>query len=295
MGGLLGQTYDLAWLGGLDHNWGLRQQVKAGHIIVDCDDVETEKWRTYLRHLPAGGCRLDRLQRRLELPLWARLQRSAVRNSDAVAVCSELDRGRLGSPVNAFVLPNTYPEPGQVRRNPSAPPVFLMIANFTTEQNVDAAEFVVAEILPKLRAALPAARLRLVGRGRERIDHLSGADNLDIVGPVDDVAPELEQAAAVLVPMRFGGGTRLKILEAFAYRVPVVSTSLGCEGIAATDGEQLLVRDDPEAIAAACRDISESPDRAEKLSAAAYDLYHREYRPEAAVRVIRDEVGRVLG
>lgn len=287
--------YDLAWFGGIDHAWALRDHVSARARVVDCDDVETEKWRAYLAAPPAPDAdRVERLQRRVELPLWARLQREAARWADRVIVCSDLDRDRFGTGRTA-VVPNTYPDPGPPPQRPGGPPRMVMVANFHTDQNLDAAVHAVHDVLPHLRALLPDVRLRLVGRGPERLAALRDAPGLDVVGPVDDVGAELTAAHVVVVPMRFGGGTRLKVLEAFAHGVPVVSTALGCEGLAAVDGTHLLVRDDPRDLAEGCRALVTDPARAAAVAAAARELYVRHFRPEAAVHAVRSAVGPLVG
>ena len=83
---------------------------------------------------------------------------------------------------------------------------------------------------------------------------------MTVVGQVPDIDTELARADVVLVPIRFGSGTRLKILEAFAHRIPVVSTSLGAEGLDAVDEHHLLIADTPNAIAAACARLLEDED-----------------------------------
>lgn len=287
-------VYDVVWFGGLDHAQGLAGVVAAGVTFVDCDDVETEKWRGYLSAPPRGlRDRIERIQRRVELPWWGRVQDRAVRMADGIAVCSEEDVHRLGAR-NAFVVPNTYPDPGPVERiTPEGPPRLVMIANWTTPQNRDAAHHLVEDIGPALRHILPdGAAVRLAGRGADHVMHLNGAvDGLvHVVGAVDDVTRELASAHVVVVPMRYGGGTRLKVLEAFAHRVPVVSTSVGCEGLGAADGDHLLIRDDPSAFAAACVDVLMHPASASSRAEAARGLYDCGFRPETAARAVSSAV-----
>ncbi len=95
--------------------------------------------------------------------------------------------------------------------------------------------------------------------------------------------------------MRFGGGTRLKVLEAWAHGVPVVSTSLGCEGTGAVDGHHLLVRDGGEALAAGVREVLADPVLAERLAAGGGSLYRRAFTPGAAVDAVRALVDDLLG
>ncbi|MGH9801140.1 MAG: glycosyltransferase, partial [Blastocatellia bacterium] len=111
--------------------------------------------------------------------------------------------------------------------------------------NVDAINWFCEEVLPLVRAKVPNVKLTVVGRkpGRELLE-LSERDSLIVVtGRVDDVRPFMENAAAYIVPIRIGGGTRLKIYEAMAMEKPMVSTTVGAEGLQVRDGEELLIAD----------------------------------------------------
>ena len=290
-----GRRYDLVWFGGLDHARGLGDLFPGPRRVVDCDDVETDKWRAYLD--AGGGDPVERLQRRVELPLWRRIQSDVAGWADAVAVCSDLDARRFGAG-QTVVVPNTYPEPADPAPAPAprAPGAarMVMIANWGTDQNVDAARHAARDLLPRVRELLPDARLRLVGRRAERIAEVARAAGVDVVGAVPEVSAELAAADVVVVPMRFGGGTRLKILEAFAHRVPVVSTRLGCEGLHAEDGVHLLVRDDPAEFAAAVRDVVTDAALRDRLVGNGHDLYERDFRPQAAVDAVRALVERLV-
>jgi len=294
----LREDYDLVWFGGLDHarmlHPVLAPRFPGARWVVDCDDVETEKWRAYLD--AGSGGRVERVQRRLELPLWRRIQDDVARWADTVVVCSDLDVARLGTG-SVEVLPNTYPEPSAppvvAGPDPGAP-VLLLVANWGTDQNVDAAEWGAREVLPAVRARVPGARLRLVGRESGRVEHLRDLPGVELVGPVDDVAAELAGADVVVVPMRYGGGTRLKVLEAFAHRRPVVSTTLGSEGTGAVDGEHLLLRDDPEGTAEAVAALLSDAALRDRLVDAGEQLYRDRFRPAAAVASVGALVRRLL-
>ncbi len=288
--------YDLVWFGGLDHASALHGTVTGRHVVVDSDDVETDKWRAYLA--AGSGGRVERLQRRIELPLWARIQRQVARRADAVVVCSDLDVGRFGSG-RTRVVPNTYPEPPPPERAPrpaGTPPRVLVVASWATGQNLDAARHAVQDVLPELRRLVPDVRLALVGRGADALGPLvDGVEGVDLVGPVDSVDAELAAADVVLVPMRFGGGTRLKVLEAWAHGVPVVSTGLGCEGTGAVDGVHLLVRDDGASLAAGVAEVLHDPGAARRRAEAGRTLYLEQFTPRAAVRAVRAVVDPLLG
>ena len=100
-------------------------------------------------------------------------------------------------------------------------------------------------------------------------------------------APFYEQADAAVVPLRAGGGTRIKLLEAFAHGVPVVSTSVGAEGLDVEAGRHLLIADDPAGLADACRRLMEEPGLADRLRAEALRLVAARYATGRVVEVIR--------
>ena len=135
----------------------------------------------------------------------------------------------------------------------TAAPSLLFFGRLDYFPNVDALHFLKASMLEELRRQLPGFRLRIVGAGNLDAIRTLFADvpEADVVGFVDSLDGELHRADAVIVPLRTGGGTRLKILEAMAAGCPIVSTTIGAEGIDARDGHELLLRDEPQAFAAA--------------------------------------------
>jgi glycosyltransferase involved in cell wall biosynthesis len=102
-----------------------------------------------------------------------------------------------------------------------------------------------------VRAAHPDVVVRIVGEAGDRIHRLAG-DGVVVTGAVPDPGEAFSRAAALVVPLRYGSGSRLKIIEAWARGVPVVTTTIGAEGLGATDGVDVLVGDDPAGLAAAC-------------------------------------------
>lgn len=119
--------------------------------------------------------------------------------------------------------------------------------------NEDAIQFFTREIMPRVRERVPEVTLTVVGRNPyASLVELGKRDSSVVVtGRVEDVRPYMERAAAYIVPMRVGGGTRLKIYEAMAMEMPIVSTTIGAEGLPVTDGRELLLADTAEAFAAA--------------------------------------------
>jgi glycosyltransferase involved in cell wall biosynthesis len=135
--------------------------------------------------------------------------------------------------------------------------------------NTDGLLFFLDEVMPRLRATIPGVHLCIVGRRPpEAITARRGPD-VEITGAVDDVRPYIERAAVVVVPLRIGGGTRLKILEAMAMGKAVVSTTLGAEGLDAVAERDLSIADDAAGLAAKISALLDDPERSRGLGVAA--------------------------
>ncbi len=117
--------------------------------------------------------------------------------------------------------------------------------------NADALDFFEQDILPLVRARDPEVTVTWVGRAKPQVIASHAAHGVTLTGHVDDIRPYVAKGACYVAPLRMGGGTRLKILDAWAMGKAVVSTTVGCEGLAAVDGQNILIRDEPAAFAAA--------------------------------------------
>jgi polysaccharide biosynthesis protein PslH len=304
--------YDLAWYGPWDTMAGLGS-VEARHVILDADNLEDMRERSlraahsrdlrsllehpkpttaYLRDVGAHAKGIA--SSTVDARRWGSLQHRLAGQADAVQVCSELDRRRLGTR-NAVVIPNGYDDPGVGEPPSPAGNVMMMIGRWPYPPNSDGARFYVREILPRIRAHVPDATIRLVGRGAGHLDSLRGIPGVEIVGEVPDVADELARARLVVVPLRAGSGTRLKVLEAFAFRVPVVSTSIGCEGIDAVPGTHLLVADRPDDFAQACIRLLTDDDLHHGVARDARMLFESHYRWDDIRQSVSHLVGSVVG
>lgn len=176
--------------------------------------------------------------------------------ADEVHVMSEADGEYLASFLadgarRLRVVPNGVdtaalrpPPAGALRRGA------LFVGNFQHLPNVDAIDWLLTDIWPRVRELRPGATLSVVGIGPpERVLAFDGRDGVQVVGAVPEVAPYLERHRVLIAPIRAGSGTRLKILEAMACGLPVVSTTIGAEGIGGTAGEHYLVADRAEHLA----------------------------------------------
>jgi len=148
--------------------------------------------------------------------------------------------------------------------------------------NQDAVEYLVHDILPRIRESEPEAEFRVVGRepsaAIRELDHIDG---VSITGTVDDVRPYMARAALCVVPLRIGGGSRLKILAAMAMGKPVISTSIGAEGLDVTDASNIIIVDGAEAIAGAVLEGFRDPVRMAEIATAGRRLVEEQYRWES--------------
>jgi glycosyltransferase involved in cell wall biosynthesis len=148
--------------------------------------------------------------------------------------------------------------------------------------NMDAAEFLVDAIWPLILERCPTARLTIVGRGAPASLRALERPGVTITGEVADVRPYLRDAAVVAVPIRMGGGTRLKVVEGLAMGKPMVSTSLGCEGVRVDDGEHLVIADEPQAFADAVVALFDDPAYGRALGSAGRQRMAQEYSWDSA-------------
>lgn len=235
------------------------------------------------------------LYSRVQWPRLERLEADVCRTADAVIAVSAEDAAalqRLAPGVAPRVVPNAidvdaYPfVPGGRRKGAT----LLFTGKLDFRPNVDAVLWFADAVLPAIRARRPDAKLLVVGRDpdarlRRRAD---GDAGLALVGPVPDLAPYWQQATVAVLPMRGGGGVRFKALEAMACGIPLVSTGLGVEGIAAEPGWHYLRADDPADFAAAVLALLDDPERRDALARDARLLVEARYDASAVLPALLD-------
>jgi len=193
----------------------------------------------------------------------ARFEGRAFALADMILAVSEEDRDRIDAmarvPGKAILVENgvdeNYYTPGMAQE--IDPNSLVFVGSMDWLPNVDGVKWFVSEILPLTRLRRPQTRLTIVGRSPHAdVAALHSPEHgVMVTGTVDDVRPYVRTASVVVVPLRFGGGTRLKILEAFAMKKAVVSTSLGAEGIQCQNGKHLCIENESEAFAQACLNL----------------------------------------
>jgi glycosyltransferase involved in cell wall biosynthesis len=289
--------YDLVWYFQV-RAWVLAGSPARPHAVVDIDDLEDEKILARAALPRPGAHPLRRAAARAftdeDVRRWRRLHRRIASRSAATVVCSDLDAERSGLP-GVRVIANGYPPPDHPvgRATVSSPPVAMFQGTLRYPPNADAARFLVTDIGPRLRALVPGVQIRLVGLAPPAMSDLDDPPSVTLTGQVPDITDELADADVVVIPLRYGSGTRVKILEAFAHRIPVVSTTVGAEGLDVRHEQHLLVADGPDDVAAACARLLGDASLRATLVEQAHALYLERYqsaRVQDQVAVLAREV-----
>lgn len=259
-------------------------------LICDWHNVDSEVLRRYADHAPNAARRVYALATAQRL---ADLERRAMADFDAHLTVSERDRAQLlnfspDSPV--FTVENGADTRGfAFPHSPQKAFRVVFVGSMDYHPNMDAAQFFAREIWPAVLQKQPDWVFTIVGRNpAPAVCALAQLPGVEVTGTVEDVAPFYAQALASVVPLRIGGGSRLKILESMAARVPVVSTTLGAEGLDVCDGKTCVLRDDSEQFGRALLDLARNHSWRQTLIEAAHELAVSRYDWTAIGARLRD-------
>lgn len=265
--------------------WIYLKDVRAGTTVLGTQNVESALIGSYGQWSRPWAA----LAYRLEAAALRRIERRAVSQADTVTVVSETDRNRLpGHPRRVLVCPNGWSS--QPLLPPADGPVAAFVALLGWHPNVDAAVWLVREVWPIVRRAVPGARLLLVGRDPAPLVRSQAAPDVEVTGTVDDVRPHLARARVALAPLRAGSGSRLKVLEALDAGRPVVGTSKGLEGLEDLVGRGAVVADDAPSMADAIARLLTDPDAAEALGRRGHDAVAEDYSWDRVLSPLVNEV-----
>jgi glycosyltransferase involved in cell wall biosynthesis len=268
--------FDLVWVERLLCLRWLPEGIRS-RVIVDLDDLEHRKLRREIAVTKTSSqTAFDYLEylkiRRFELGL-PKLPHEFI-------VSSKLDRKILGNAANVQVVPNgvVLPHETHVAGDDGVPPTILFVGLMNYQPNEDAACFFAREVLPSIHIECPSARFMIVGRSPSAaVRELHDGNKIVVTGTVSDVEPYLRKACVVVAPLRVGGGTRIKILEAMAHGRPVVATSIGAEGLEVEPGKHLLIADTATELADACVRLLRDRETGRGLAASAVELVRAKY------------------
>jgi glycosyltransferase involved in cell wall biosynthesis len=235
--------------------------------VIATHNVESQIWQ---RRADLSKGIVERVFFRLQEWKMAWFERKALLAARVVTAVSEGDAKKMKSwgIDDVAIIPNGVDPDSYTPSNNEAPGEILSIASLDWFPNAESMSYFAQEILPLIQHRRPNVVFRIVGRRPPRSlqQSLQGLPGVDFVGEVDDVRPHLDRAAVVVVPLRVGGGSRLKILEALAAGKAVVSTSVGAEGLELQAGRHLLVADSPDDFATRVVSLLESPTERTRLA-----------------------------
>lgn len=268
----------------------------ASRLILDMHNVESDLAGQLQRNAwgPAASTAASGLRR---------LERKALSIVDRVWVCSSQDREKLnalarhGAPID--VVPNGIPRaedipsvlPAQAT-TANGFPVILFVGHLGYEPNVDAAVRLAGTILPGIRKALPDARLIIAGRSPQpKVEALAELPGVTLVESPGDLTPLLQSAHLTIVPLSSGGGTRIKLLEAMAWGVPMIATPLAAEGLDLIDGDEVLLSQSDKGLAEAAIALCRDRDRLARQRMRAHEAVWARFGPEAIRNAIRRGLG----
>ena len=282
---LCGQDYSLIHFEHV-HMSGLMKYIQAPDVIISLNahNVETEIAQR-MRDLEAFVPRKIALS--MHAANMARFEKNAFRRSDIIFAVSEREvelirNNALPEEPQVALVENgvdlKYFHPKQsIPDNDAQNLVF--VGSMDWWPNIDGVKWFIEEIWPLIKSRYPSCHFTIVGRNPDpSISELEDkVKAIHVTGTVNDVRPYVWDASAVVVPLRFGSGTRLKILEAFSMGVPVISTSLGCEGISCRDGRHILLADNPAEFAEKCCLLLDDWQQAIEITDQALALVQQKY------------------
>ena len=258
----------------------IRSAASRPLILADWHNIESEILHRYSQVNPSP---IRRAYAWRTANLLERAETRFLAACDVHTVTSERERGRLqarNASAEIHVIPNgvdvqyfgaQVPDQGSPRTN------LLFAGSMDYSANVDAVVWFVNNIWPELNQEHPALSFTIVGRDPTAEVRALAADRVNVTGTVPDVRPYYSGALAAVVPLRIGSGTRLKILEAMAAGIPVISTRLGAEGLDLEDGTNILLADSAGEMIAAVNRLATSPELWLRLSRSGREMVSRSY------------------
>jgi len=270
----------------------LVRQAGFDRIIVDVDDIASIAMKRHLTHYADTHPRIERLMLMAERLKVSSYERRLPRRYAHLIVCKDADRKFFGNHASCVhVVPNgATPYPASDGRGEDRATI-LFVGNLAHFPNVDAVGFFWSAIMPEIERLHAGARFVVAGRSvPPALQALHDGQSCIVTGPVPDLAPIYATASLVVVPMRLGSGTRIKVLEALARGKAMVSTSIGIEGLDLRPGVDVVVADEPAAFAQACTRLLGDREARRQLGRTArvrmLDRYGWDTVAEAADRVV---------
>ncbi len=269
----------------------LRGFFRRPKLHLDLDDIESLTHRRLASLYRQNGDEAMANYEESEAAVSEMLENAALCRVDRVYVCSNSDRQKLEGRTQAGirVLPNAVRMPSNVSAgNPGGVFTFLFVGTLGYYPNEDAVRYLCAEIVPRIRELAGSGFVVNVAGvgGSESLRQAANVPQVKFLGAVADLHACYSRADAIMAPVRAGGGTRIKILEAFSFQRPVVATSIAMEGIEARAEEHVVIGDSPAEFAQQCVRLMSDADLREQLARNALGLLERSYTIESMARTL---------
>lgn len=274
------KDFDLVWFGNfrtpnMFENWAWPKSV------LDIDDLPSWVDRSTLR---TASSFQTRLLQTVRICSWKRRERVLGDRFTVLVACSSSDQAylrKIGCRRPVHVIPNGFERPiAHPVRRPTVPPRIGFVGPFSHPPNLDGIRWFVRNCWPLIKREVPDVRLRIVGKGSETDLKPAGPD-IDGLGWVSDMVDEIASWSLMVVPIRMGAGTRVKIAQAFSLMCPVVSTSFGAYGYDFDDKVELLLADTAKAFAQGCIRTIREPSEANEMANRAWDQFLRRWTWDA--------------
>lgn len=273
----IADEYDLIWFQGISIPNCLGRK-RWPNAVLDIDDVPSQCFAGKVREAKDLPARLRAIRKASQ---WKRRERVFLDRFGSIGVCSEDDRRYFGGGERVHVIPNGFAAPEVPNLGaPVDPPRIGFIGTLNYAPNLDGVRWFIDRVWPLIRKTRPDARLRLVGAATDSGIAGSG-ERIDGLGFVDDSQAEISTWSLTVVPILVGGGTRIKIAEAFSRKCPVVSTGQGAYGYDIESGKECLLADSPAEMADACLRLLADPDLAIRMAETAWAAYQAKWSWEA--------------
>jgi glycosyltransferase involved in cell wall biosynthesis len=300
--GVVAEARDEAWMAEFQKQFDLTwfcklstanyfAKAKWHRSVVDVDDLPSTMERSFLK-TSRDVC--TQLKSRLRIFELSQHESRLHRRFDVLGVCSEHDREILGGRSSIHVIPNGFKRPLSLPiRKPSQPPRIGFMGLYSYSPNSEGVRWFIRHCWDRVKAEVPGVRLRLVGEDSN--GPLKPNDpSVDGLGWVENPEEEVASWSHMIVPIRFGAGTRVKIADAFSRKCPVVSTRFGALGYEVEDGRELFLADNPADFAAACIRLLKDTEAATAMAERAYRRFLEKWTWEAISPRVLEAAGDCL-
>jgi glycosyltransferase involved in cell wall biosynthesis len=268
-------------------------RVYWGRVLLDLDECHVTLRKRQQTLNGSITFDIENLLRNLDSYRVYGYQKQAIPQVKITFVSSEVERKRLGEKQKISVVPNIAVNSSHTERiNPAINTQnILFVGNISMPANIDAILYFVKEIWDKILIEKPDCNLIIAGRNpTEEILQLANQKGIKLYANVPDLKPIYQTATVAIAPIRFGAGTKIKVLEAFGFGIPVVSTSMGAEGLLVQHEKHLLIADSADDFAKSCIRLLNESETRQELALLAWEYFREKHDAQK----VYDQITRVL-